>query len=668
MAVRALRGWRRIGAKGIAVALATTVSALISVSPGPAGAAPKAQQTSPQVGTHAPLRTGHIGGIVPSRINPGGATPGAATPLAGVGTSCTLSCGALSYHGGPVQHNIAVYAIFWRPTGFPNAFPANYETVLNQYLTDVAADSYKTTDTYAVATQYYDSPPQTFISYNLTYGGALDVTDALPASDCKTKNYKLTDGNPAAACIVQADLQAEVAKVRAARPSLPTGTQVQYLLITPPDLADCIATTDLPTSGNCLAPQSGGGFCAYHGYDSTGTTYSNLPYAAVPGCDPGERPNNNAADATSNVMSHEMNESITDPHLTAWWRSSDGAEDGDICNFNFQNAAGAAGQLFTQTINGHNYYTQTQYSNQAGNCVNTNTAAQPTASFTSSPANPAVNATVTFTSKASTTDAGTLFYNWDFGDGSTPSTAASPTHAYTSAGSYNVSLVVTDSPAGGQVHVVNPVSVGPPSISSVDPVAGPVGTTVTIAGSNLLGATAVSFGGVSATTFNVVSATSVTAVVPATAVSGAVQVTTPAGAATGTAFTLGTDVLHRFEETDPNFAFSSGWFSWANANQSGGAAEVSSTSASTATFTFTGTMVRWIGESGPDRAIGSIAIDGVSRGTVDTYAPSYTHQAALFTATALAAGSHVITITWTGRNAAAAATSYLVVDAIDVAP
>ncbi len=44
---------------------------------------------------------------------------------------------------------------------------------------------------------------------------------------------------------------------------------------------------------------------------------------------------------------------------------------------------------------------------------------------------------------------------------------------------------------------------------------------------------------------------------------------------------------------------------------------------------------------------------------------SRTDQAVLFSAVGLGAGDHTITITWSGKNASAAATSYLVVDAID---
>ena len=59
----------------------------------------------------------------------------------------------------------------------------------------------------------------------------------------------------------------------------------------------------------------------------------------------------------------------------------------------------------------------------------------PTASFTYT----AVGLTVTFTN----TSTGGASYSWNFGDGGT-STEANPTHVYTSAGVYNVTLTVTN--------------------------------------------------------------------------------------------------------------------------------------------------------------------------------------------------------------------------------
>ena len=78
-----------------------------------------------------------------------------------------------------------------------------------------------------------------------------------------------------------------------------------------------------------------------------------------------------------------------------------------------------------------------------------------------------------------------------------------------------------------------------PTIASLAPASGPVGTTVTVTGSNLTGATALTLNGVAITGFTVVNATTLTFVVPTGATSGAVAVTTPGGTATSTtAFTV----------------------------------------------------------------------------------------------------------------------------------
>jgi IPT/TIG domain len=80
-----------------------------------------------------------------------------------------------------------------------------------------------------------------------------------------------------------------------------------------------------------------------------------------------------------------------------------------------------------------------------------------------------------------------------------------------------------------------------PTITSFSPTSGPVGTSVTITGTNFTGATSVTFNNVAATTFNVNSATKITATVPSTATTGLIRVTTPGGTATSaTNFTVTT--------------------------------------------------------------------------------------------------------------------------------
>ncbi|TQF07954.1 cell surface receptor IPT/TIG domain-containing protein [Kitasatospora acidiphila] len=97
---------------------------------------------------------------------------------------------------------------------------------------------------------------------------------------------------------------------------------------------------------------------------------------------------------------------------------------------------------------------------------------------------------------------------------------------------------VTVTAPGGTSSPVLYYYLSAPQLSAVVPDEGPVagGTTVTITGSNLLEATAVHFGA-AASSFTVVSATQITATVPAGSGTVLVTVTTPGGTSNGVAFT-----------------------------------------------------------------------------------------------------------------------------------
>jgi hypothetical protein len=90
---------------------------------------------------------------------------------------------------------------------------------------------------------------------------------------------------------------------------------------------------------------------------------------------------------------------------------------------------------------------------------------------------------------------------------------------------------ITITTAGGVVNSVANFIVLP-SITSFTPTSGPVGTSVAIKGNTFTGTTSVKFGGVAATSYQVISDTEVDALVPTGAITGTIAVTTSGGTAT----------------------------------------------------------------------------------------------------------------------------------------
>lgn len=87
----------------------------------------------------------------------------------------------------------------------------------------------------------------------------------------------------------------------------------------------------------------------------------------------------------------------------------------------------------------------------------------PVAAFTPS----AVALTATLDSTSTDSDGTIVAYDWDFGDGSPHSSAANNSHTYVAAGTYQVTLTVTDN-NGGTDSVTHPVTV---AAANVNPVA-----------------------------------------------------------------------------------------------------------------------------------------------------------------------------------------------------
>jgi hypothetical protein len=219
----------------------------------------------------------------------------------------------------------------------------------NGFLQNVAADSGKTGNVYYSDTQYSS------ILYSSAFAGSVVDTNPFPASGCSDR-YTST-------CLTDKQLQTEISRVISAQ-GWPRGTTNMVFLYTPRNVGSCYSSTSCAFSS----------FCAYHsafGSGSSTTIYANQPYAAfVPrACDSGQHPNGDDADATINVVSHEHNESITDPLGTAWY-DMQGYENGDKCAWNFGTTLGrTAYGSYNQVIGSGKYYVQQEWSNAHRGCV-----------------------------------------------------------------------------------------------------------------------------------------------------------------------------------------------------------------------------------------------------------------------------------------------------------
>jgi hypothetical protein len=298
-----------------------------------------------------PSRAGHFLGV----LAPGGGAnaPGAAT-------------GNLTWHGGPVMHSTNVYSIYWAPAGY--GYQAGYGAAIDTYFRNVATDSGKLSNVYAIDNQYTDGTGAA--AYASSFTASLTDTNPYPANAC-------TDAPYTSVCLTDAQLQAELQSFVAAN-GLPTGMSTAYFVFFPIDVGSCFDST----SSSCTYKQ----YCAYHGWIGDGSPgtiiYANMPYADQPTagtkCDIEPHPNGNQADATINVTSHEHNEMITDPLGNAWYDSG-GYENGDKCAWFFGPQLGATQYgSYNQSIAGGKYELQEEWSNLLSYCAQTAIILPPT--------------------------------------------------------------------------------------------------------------------------------------------------------------------------------------------------------------------------------------------------------------------------------------------------
>jgi len=239
--------------------------------------------------------------------------------------------GNLRYYGGPVMTGTAnVYAIFWEPG---NNVESGYNSLIQRYFGDVNG-----TGLYHNNTQYTQS------------GGSYPSAEHLVASWVDTRSYVETP-------LLDSDIQNEVSYAQSVNGWSSSIHNVFFVFLGRNENL-CFDSSYSQCASNY--------FCAYHSYFGSNTIYAAMPYAASFSCNPGgPLPNNNDADLTINVTSHEQMEAATDPLLNAWYDLY-GNEIGDKCAWIFGTRSSNGGDV---TWNGDSYLVQKEWDNRVSGCV-----------------------------------------------------------------------------------------------------------------------------------------------------------------------------------------------------------------------------------------------------------------------------------------------------------
>jgi hypothetical protein len=410
------------------------------------------------------------------------------------------------YRGGPVLHDPTIHLIFWQgsPTLHVQSFPSGYQQTVERYFEGLHKDSGLMTNTFAVDPQYGEETGGKYVSgeYAMKFEASADVTvDTTTSfkSECADES-KYSEGP----CVLDSSIQAEVANVAKTSEA---GLHDVYVVLMPPGVGGCFE------AGECAYKQ----YCAYHGdFGGDGVTpgrqtlYAELPYVGgVLGCESGVDPNASAegADGAIDDSSHEVNEIVTDPIGS---QCESGAKSASQCERNAwtdvvgqeiadkclppestvlgtyggplgEAIPGEAASAYNELIDGHPYWTQRVWSNEAGVFEGACVQRAIGASFSVSPG---AAATVPVTLNGSSSGAPgdpAVYWVWSFGENNEQLGTSSPSisHAFAQPGEHAVGLTAYDAYGNseGTVEIVSvggaplppPASTPPPTIPSPAP-------------------------------------------------------------------------------------------------------------------------------------------------------------------------------------------------------
>jgi uncharacterized repeat protein (TIGR01451 family) len=246
---------------------------------------------------------------------------------------------SITYHGGPLMLGTThIYYIFY---GDWKGKDPGGTAILNAFGSSIGGSPY-----FNINTTYYD-------------GSNNAITNAVQLSGTITSDYA------AAAPLALSDADIFGIVTRTFTQGLPADPQGVYFVLTAPGVTE--------TSGFLTS------YCGWHTYGSfngqhikyafignaSGPAFASCAeqMASSPNGDPG-------ADAMVSVIAHELEESVTDPQLNAWYDSA-GEENADKCAWTFGTTYGVAnGSVANVSLGGRDFLIQQNWVNAStGYCA-----------------------------------------------------------------------------------------------------------------------------------------------------------------------------------------------------------------------------------------------------------------------------------------------------------
>jgi hypothetical protein len=224
--------------------------------------------------------------------------PSNASPNGNAGRAKPSGGNGISYHGGPLLLGTTNVYYIW----YGNWSGNSATTILTDFATNIGGSPY-----FNINTTYYN-------------GSSVHVSNAVHFAGSTTDNYSqgtsLTDAN------IQTVVSSAISSNR-----LPKDTNGVYFVLTSADVT--------ASSGFCTQ------YCGWHTHGTISGSDIKYSFVGNPDRCPAScaaqtvGPNGNAgADGMASIIAHELEETVTDPDLNAWYDTK-GAENADKCAWTF---------------------------------------------------------------------------------------------------------------------------------------------------------------------------------------------------------------------------------------------------------------------------------------------------------------------------------------------